>query len=162
MSTVGSLTLTAQEQPGGAAYDCARSHRTGAEKPPAHLISLVTRPFGSMRLQGTISPVTSRFYTDHAEAVLGVLVGDARDRPSKHLPVRWLWLRFHGTHRSEPVAGALGPVRCAALSGVGCCHRCCSGSESGKGLPMGEGTPLPSREGRPQWPPFTAKRALSG
>ena len=46
--------------------------------------------------------VTTRLHPDNAKAVLGVLVGDALNQPSKHLPVGWLWLRLHDAHRTGP------------------------------------------------------------
>jgi hypothetical protein len=51
--------------------------------------------------------VTTRLHPNDAEAVLGVLVGDALDQPSKHLPVGRMWLRLHGrpSHRSGRAAG---------------------------------------------------------
>ena len=51
--------------------------------------------------------VTTRLHPDDAEAVLGVLVGDPLNQPSKHLPVGWLWLRLHDAHRTGLVAKAL-------------------------------------------------------
>jgi hypothetical protein len=51
--------------------------------------------------------VPPRLHPDNAEAVLGVLVGDALNQPSKHLPVGWLWLRLHDMDRTRPAADAL-------------------------------------------------------
>jgi hypothetical protein len=44
--------------------------------------------------------VTPRLHPDNAEAVLGVLVGDALNQPRERLPVGWLWLRLHDAHRT--------------------------------------------------------------
>jgi hypothetical protein len=51
--------------------------------------------------------VTSRLHPDDAEAALGVLVGDALNQPSEHLPVGWLWLRPHDAHRTGVVGKTL-------------------------------------------------------
>ena len=51
--------------------------------------------------------VAARLHPDDAEAVLGVLVGDALDQPGQHLPVGWLWLRLHDVHRTGLVAKTL-------------------------------------------------------
>jgi hypothetical protein len=51
--------------------------------------------------------VASCLHPDDAETVLGVLVGDALNQSSKHLPIGWLWLRLHDAHRTGLVAEAL-------------------------------------------------------
>ena len=44
--------------------------------------------------------MTSRLHPDDAEAVLGVLVGDALNQPSKYLLVGPRWFRFHDDNRT--------------------------------------------------------------
>src|SRR5262249_19833700 len=51
--------------------------------------------------------VASGLHPDDAEAVLGVLIGDAFNQSSKDLPVGWQWLRLHDLHRTGPVAKTL-------------------------------------------------------
>jgi hypothetical protein len=64
---------------------------------------------------------TARLYPDHAESVLGVLIGDALDQPSKHLSVGWLWVRLDDAHRTDLVAKALarGSMGGRSMSGFG-------------------------------------------
>jgi hypothetical protein len=81
----------------------------GLEKPSLELltVSAVIRP-----VAGSSDPLTggnhrgmandrdeiavaSRLHPDDAEAVFGVLVGDALNQSCQHLSVGWLWLRLH-------------------------------------------------------------------
>jgi hypothetical protein len=47
--------------------------------------------------------VASCLHPDYAEAVLGVLVGDALNQPGKHLSVGWLWLRLDASTQAAIV-----------------------------------------------------------
>ncbi len=86
-----------------------RSGHGGPEEPSLELLTVgaVVHPVagsrnplaggnhGGVADHGDQITVASRLDSDYAEAVVGVLVGDALDQPGEHLPIRWLWLRLH-------------------------------------------------------------------
>jgi hypothetical protein len=51
--------------------------------------------------------VTTRLDPNNAEAIVGILVGDALNQPGQHFPIRWLRLRLHDVYRSGVVAKTL-------------------------------------------------------
>jgi hypothetical protein len=56
---------------------------------------LASRNRGGMANDGHQVPMAARLDPDDAEAVLGILVGDALNQTGQHLPIGWFLFRLH-------------------------------------------------------------------